>query len=224
MKHYDTFENIKYDGTLLGEEVWAFNKLDGQNFCAKFSPKQKSFTAFGSKTQSVDESSLQFGDTVRYFKENMSDTLTDIILSNSKKGGIFTGVQEITVFCEWYGDNSFSGFHVDGDMMHLAVIDVNLYKKGYIEPKPYYKMFSGFDNIELPELIYQGKLTQEFIKSIQENDWTKDGCLYPTVKEGVVVKRSTLMKGQHRPQAKIKTKWWLNELKARHPDNWEELE
>lgn len=223
MKHYDSFENIKYDGTLLGEEVWAFNKFDGQNFCAKFSPKQKTFTGFGSKTQSVDETSEQFGDTVRYFKENMNETLSDIILFNSKKGGIFTGVQEITVFCEWYGENSFSGFHKDGDLMHLPVIDVNLYKKGYIEPKPYYKMFSGLDNIELPEVIYKGKLTQEFIKSIQENDWTADGCLYPTVKEGVVVKRSTLMKGQRRPQAKIKTDWWLNTLKSKYV-NWEELE
>lgn len=224
MKHYDSFENIKYDGTLLGEEVWAFNKLDGQNFCAKYSPKLKEFTAFGSKTQSVDETSEQFGNTVRFFKSNMADELRDIILFNSKKGGLFTGVQEITMFCEWYGENSFSGFHKEGDEMHLALIDVNLFKKGYIEPKPYYKIFSDHTSIELPELIYQGKLTQEFIKSIQENDWTQPGCLYPTVKEGVVVKRSTLMKGQRRPQAKVKTKWWMDKLTESYPERWKELE
>jgi len=224
MKHYDSFENIKYDGTLLGEEIWAFNKLDGQNFCAKFSPKQKEFTMFGSKTQNVDESSDQFGNTVRFFKENMSETLADIILFNSKKGGLFTGVQEITVFCEWYGENSFSGFHIPTDEMRLALIDINLYKKGYIEPKPFNKMFSGFDNIELPEVIYQGKLTQEFIKSIQENDWTQENCLYQNVKEGVVCKRSTQMKGQRRPQVKVKTNWWLNKLTQSYPDRWKELE
>ena len=65
MKHYDSFENIKYDQMLLGEEVWAFNKLDGQNFCAKYSPKHKEFTMFGSKTQNVDETSEQFGDAVK---------------------------------------------------------------------------------------------------------------------------------------------------------------
>lgn len=41
MKHYDSFENIKYDQLLLGEEIWASNKIDGQNFCAKYYPKQK---------------------------------------------------------------------------------------------------------------------------------------------------------------------------------------
>lgn len=38
MKHYDSFENIKYDQLLLGEEIWASNKIDGQNFCAKYYP------------------------------------------------------------------------------------------------------------------------------------------------------------------------------------------
>lgn len=28
MKHYDSFENIKYDQLLLDEEIWAFNKIN----------------------------------------------------------------------------------------------------------------------------------------------------------------------------------------------------
>jgi len=98
MKHYDSFENIKYDGTLLGEEIWAFNKIDGQNFCAKFSPKQKEFPMFGSKTQNVDESSEQFGDAVKYFKTNLEERLKEILIKNSSKNGVFNGVKEITVF------------------------------------------------------------------------------------------------------------------------------
>ena len=72
MKHYDSFENVKYDLSMIGEEIWASNKLDGQNFCAKYSPKLKEFSMFGSKTQNVDESSEQFGEAVRYFKEHMA--------------------------------------------------------------------------------------------------------------------------------------------------------
>ena len=34
----------------------------------------------------------------------------------------------------------------------------------------------------------------------------------PYVKEGVVFKRSTLLKGQRRPSVKVKTKWWLDKL------------
>lgn len=222
MKHYDSFENIKYDGTLLGEEVWAFNKLDGQNFCAKYSPKQKEFSMFGSKTQNVDETSEQFGKAVEYFKTKMSDIIRDIIIENSKKRGVFNGIDEITIFCEWYGENTFSGFHVEGEELKLCLIDVFLKKKGYIEPKYFWELFNG--KVEIPEVIYRGKLTNEFIQSIQNNDWTNPNCQYPNVKEGVVCKRSTLMKGQRLPKSKIKTKWWLDKLTKLYPDRWKELE
>ena len=222
MKHYDSFENIKFDGTLLGEEVWAFNKLDGQNFCAKYAPKQKEFNMYGSKTQNVDETSEQFGDAVRYFKTNLYEPLVKKIRDNSGKGDVFTGVEEITVFCEWHGENSFCGVHSKEDDLRLTLIDVFLKKRGYIEPKPFYKLFD--DYLEIPEIIYQGKLTKSFIESINRNDWTNPNCEYPNVKEGVVCKRSTLMKGQRLPKVKVKTDWWLNKLKSTYPERWKELE
>jgi len=221
MKHYDSFENIKYDQLLLGEEVWAFNKLDGQNFCARYSPKHKDFVMYGSKTQNIDETSEQFGDAVRYFESKIAIPVRNIIRANSGKGDVFNSVEEITVFCEWFGENSFSGFHVEGDELRLSLIDLFLKKRGYIEPKPYYNMFK--ENIEIPELIYRGKLTKEFIDSIVNNDWTDPNCQYPTVKEGVVCKRSTLMKGQRMPKCKVKTNWWVNKLKSKYPNNFNEL-
>ena len=224
MKHYDSFENIKYDKSLLGEEVWASNKIDGQNFCAKYSPKQKRFEMFGSKTQNVDETSEQFGDAVRYFKNHMADTIRQIIIDNSKKGDVFNSVQEITIFCEWSGENSFSGVHQEGDEMKLYLIDVFLKQKGYIEPKIFYKLFEGHSNLNLPELIYKGRLTMDFVNSILNNNWNDTNCLYPTVKEGVVCKRSTLLKGQRLPKIKIKTNWWLNKLTEIYPERWKELE
>ena len=68
MKHYNSIPRIQDDGTLKGEEIWAFNKLDGQNFCVKYSPKRKEFGPFGSRKRLVDEGDVQFGDTVKYFK------------------------------------------------------------------------------------------------------------------------------------------------------------
>lgn len=109
--------------------------------------------------------------------------------------------------------------------MSLTLIDVFLKKKGYLEPKTFYKLFEGFETIKLPELIYVGKLTADFIQSINENDWTKDDCKYPTVKEGVVCKRSTLMKGQRLPMVKVKTNWWINKVHEKFPEEkWRELE
>ena len=93
------------------------------------------------------------------------------------------------------------------------LMDIFMEKKGYIEPKPYYEMFCLNDKIITPELIYKGSLNQAFINSINYNDWTEENCEYPTVKEGVVIRRSTIMKGQRMPKAKAKTKWWLTKLR-----------
>ena len=80
-----------------------------------------------------------------------------------------------------------------------------------MEPDTFLQLFSNTD-IEIPELIYKGQLTSDIINTIQENDWTEEDCKLPTVKEGVVFKRSTLLKGQRRPSVKVKTKWWLEKL------------
>lgn len=212
MKRYDSIDNVKYDKTLMGEEVWAFNKFDGQNFGVKYSPKNKEFTDYTSRNCNVDETHPQFGGAVKYFNKYYAERLKEIIAENSKKNGIFKGVEEITFFFEWYGENSFAGFHKDGDELKLALIDVFMKKKGYIEPKEFYELFGNEDAILTPEVIYRGKLTQEFITSINNNDWTQEGCQYPNVKEGVVIRRSTRMKGQRMPKTKTKTKWWINKL------------
>lgn len=225
MKHYDTISRIQDDGTLLGEMVWAYNKLDGQNFCVKYNPRGHKYGPYGSRKRLVDATDDQFGECVKFFENSCyRDELTKIVKENSGKKGLFTGVEEITFYFEWYGDNSFAGVHVPGDQMHLALIDVFLKKKGYIEPEPFYELFGKNSNIETPELIYRGPLTQEFIESIR-NNWDTDTPKYPNVKEGVVCRRSTLMKGQRMPKVKIKTKRWIEELHKRYTeDKWDELE
>ena len=221
MKHYDSIPRIDDDGTLKSEMVWGFNKLDGQNFCATFKSKNNCFVSFGSRTRTVDEHDDQFGEVVQYFKVHSYDEiLIKCVKDHWKKGEVFQGVEEITFFFEWYGPNSFAGKHDFWDAangyMKLPLIDVFLKKKGYMEPKDYYEIFNG--KIDLPELIYKGPLTAEIINDIKNNDWTQEGCKYPTVKEGVVFKRSTLMKGQRRPSVKVKTKWWLEKLHSMYTE------
>lgn len=213
MRHYDTINRIQDDGTLLGEEVAAYNKLDGQNICIKYSPKRKSFEQFGSRKRVFDENDEQFGDAVKWFKNSCyPELLSNIVTENSKKKGLFQGVDEITFYFEWYGENSFAGVHVPGEELKLALIDIFIKKKGYIELKPLQELFYSHKEIIQPELIYRGKLTKDFISDIQNNDWTQAGCKFPEVKEGVVCRRTTLLKGQKLPKVKFKTKWWMNEL------------
>ena len=213
MRHYDTINRIQDDGTLLGEEVAAYNKLDGQNVCVKYSPRKKVFDQFGSRKRVFDETDEQFGDAIRWFKNSCyPKLLSDIVTENSKKKGLFTGVDEITFYFEWCGEHSFAGVHVPGEELKLYLIDVYIKKKGYIELRPLEELFYSHKEILSPELIFRGKLTKEFIKDIQENDWTQPDCKYPMVKEGVVCRRTTLLKGQRLPKVKFKTKWWLAEL------------
>ena len=217
MRHYDTINRIQDDGTLLGEDIAAYNKLDGQNICVKYSPRKKVFDQFGSRKRVFDETDEQFGDAVCWFNNSCyPDLLRQIVTDNSKKRGLFQGVDEVTFYFEWYGEHSFAGVHVPGDELKLALIDVFLKKKGYIEVKPLEELFYSHKEIISPELIYRGKLTKEFIRDIQENDWTDPACKYPQVKEGVVCRRTTLMKGQRLPKVKFKTKWWMDELHKKY--------
>lgn len=217
MKEYNSIPRFFDDQTLHGEQVVAFNKLDGQNFRVKFNTKgtnKNQFTLFGSRHTLVDEDTEGFGNAVKFFKKNYEDVLRQIIICNSGKKGIFKGVEELTLFFEWYGDNSFAGFHQPDDKMHLAMTDMFLKKKGYIEPNDFIDIFCEDYRIETPDVIYIGKLDMDFVNSIVNNDWTQEGCKYPNVKEGVVIKRSTLMKGQKLPMCKVKTNWWINKLHA----------
>lgn len=218
MKHYDSIPRVQDDGTLKSEIVWGFNKLDGQNFCVTYHPKTAKFGPYGSRTTMVDETSDQFGDTVRWLKNSQyEEILNNIVRTRRGKKDIFNGIEEITFFFEWYGEHSFAGRHQEGDEMHLALIDVFLKKKGYMEPKDYYDLFNN-SGVELPELIYTGPLTAEIIEKIQNNDWTSENPEFPNVKEGVVFKRSTMMKGQRRPSVKVKTKWWIDKLHSMYSE------
>jgi len=220
MKHYDSIPRIQDDGTLKGETVWGYNKLDGQNFCVTYNTKKGTFGPFGSRTKTVDENHLQFGPAVNLFfnaSKAYPEVLSALVNKNCGKKEVFNGVDEITFFFEYYGENSFAGFHQNGDEMHLALIDVFLKKKGYIEPKEYERIFRG-TKIEMPELIYTGPLNSEIIEKVQNNDWTQPDAELPNVKEGVVFKRSTLMKGQRRPSVKVKTKWWLDKLHSMYSE------
>lgn len=226
MRHYDSISRIQDDGFLIGQSVWGFNKLDGQNFCVKFNVRKNIFDSFGSRKRMVDETDEQFGETVKMFKNSdIPTTLIELVKKNKGKNGIFSGTDEITFYFEWCGEHSFCGVHDPNDEMHLCLIDVFIKKRGYIEPKDFYEIFCTDDRIETPELIFKGVLTKSFIDEIWNNDWTQDGCKYPMVKEGVVCRLSSRLKGQRMPKVKFKTKWWIDKLHSKYPeDMWKELE
>lgn len=218
LRHYDSIPRIQDYTSLNGEMVFGFNKLDGQNFCVSYRPKHKNWGPCGSRTRTVDESDEQFSETVKWFNNSKYKAIIERVVANNRgKKQLFNGVEEMTFYFEWYGENSFAGRHQEGDEMHLALTDVFMKKRGYIEPKDFIDLFYE-SGIELPALVYKGPLNSEIIEKIQNNDWTQEDCEFPYVKEGVVFKRSTLLPGQRRPSVKVKTRWWLNKLHSMYSE------
>lgn len=218
LKHYESIPRIQDNTFLIGEMVTGYNKLDGQNFCVLYRPKHKIWGPCGSRTRTVDENDEQFGEAVRWFNNSgYKPILENIVANNRGKKQIFNGVDELTFDFEWYGPNSFAGKHQEGDNLRLALIDVFIKKRGYIEPRDFDGLFRD-KGIELPDLIFYGILNMDLINMIIENDWTQEGCMFPNIKEGVVFKRTTLLPGQRRPSVKVKTKWWLNKLHSMYSE------
>ena len=90
MRHYDSIPRIQDDGTLMGEMVWGYNKLDGQNFCVKYNPRTREFGPYGSRKAMVDETSEQFGDCVKWFEgSNYREILNNIVRTHRGKKDIF---------------------------------------------------------------------------------------------------------------------------------------
>lgn len=183
-----------YKPELMGEYVHAFDKLDGQSmrFEANFN---RGFYKFGSRTQMVDHKDEQFGKAVNLFMEKYSENLMYVFgrKYNQDRKAIFT------VFGEYVGPNSFAGRHVIGDPMDIVLFDVWIYKNGWVKPQ---KFIDNFGHLNIPKVVYEGEMTDEFIYDIQTNRYKLD--------EGVIAKGE---QDNDVFMCKVKTKSWLNKVK-----------
>jgi hypothetical protein len=178
----------------IGENIWAFDKLDGQNLRFEANSK-RGFYKFGSRTQMISDKDEQFGVGVNLFMEKYSEPLMNIFSKKWSKDKF----ANFTVFAELVGENSFAGKHDPNDELDVILFDVWIYKKGWIQPQ---KFIDEFGHLGIPNLIYKGELDDRIIKDIQENKFN--------LKEGVIAKgvdkNDTFM-------MKIKTKSWLQRVK-----------
>lgn len=184
----------------------AFDKLDGSNIRIKWTRK-RSFCQFGTRTQMLDESHQFFGGAITYFHDNMAEVLEPLIEKNWKNE------REIVFFAEWFGPNSFAGSHDEDDItnhrMKLVLIDclVGHKNRKFVLPQDFLKLFINV--VEIPKVIYEGNLSDEFIAEVRRGDYN--------VVEGVVCKgreRTGTARGNVW-MAKIKTESYLSRLKMK---------
>jgi len=164
----------------FGKPCIAFYKYDGSNLRFEWQRKGRAWLKFGSRSQLLSETDPVFGSGFHIFhgtfSEDMALALGDQIVTRVTKK--YPGMERIVAFCEYFGPTSFAGKHTPFESMELRLIDVSLYKKGFINPREFVKLFGSLR--ECAEVIYEGNLNQSFIDDVRKGR-------YP-VWEGVVAK------------------------------------
>ena len=126
-------------------DIVAFDKLDGSNIRAEWSPK-RGFYKFGTRKRMIDETDRHLGKAVLLIKEHYAKVLPKIFLSQRWH-------QNVVCFFEFYGDHSFAGQHRKEDNHKVVLFDVSVYKQGFVPPKDFIKLF---EDAGIPKVLYRG--------------------------------------------------------------------
>ena len=198
MKHYPRIPH--YNKGLFGQNCFSFNKLDGSSMRFEWN-KKRGFYKFGTRNVMIDKSNSDFSEAIDIFLNKYSEDLNSIFTKKYKS------VENFVVFGEFYGENSFAGKHIDSDKKDIKIFDISQYKRGIINPKEF---LENFGDLDIPELVYRGIYSEEFIKEIKNSN----------LKEGVVCKGTFKVKGSEIVwMSKIKTKEWLSKVKSLYGDS-----
>ena len=193
------------------KQMIAFEKLDGSNIRVKYTSK-KGFCLFGSRTQLIDETQPTLGGVVKYFNDNCKEPLEELFKKYYPKE------QEMEVFGEYVGPNSFAGFHTDPlDKMKFFLFDIMLIRKGrneFLSPQEFIKLTSKLNYVETPRVVYEGSLSDDFIARVRADEFSTF--------EGVVCKGRE-KSGAYRGgvwMCKVKTNTYLQMLKDKKGADW----
>ncbi len=124
------------------------------------------------------------------------------------RGLNFYDSEELIVFTEFLGDNSFAGKHQSSDAKRLVIIDVQT-ARGFVSPE---RFVSDLVDLPIARVVYRGKLTGKFAEDVRMGRFG--------VAEGVVCK------GENQGNiwmVKIKTNAYMIRLKEAFADRWEDF-
>lgn len=204
-----TYHSIpKFNEDYFGKYIFAFDKIDGSNFRAEWDRKlsKKSrftngFGKFGTRGETIKNTRNPFYEGVEIFKDKYSEELDNIFRTHKR----FLNIDKITVYGEFFGSKSFAGTHDWKEPHDVKLFDIFLYKKDYLAPSEFIKIF---ENLDICKPIFQGEFSKHFVNMIEDN--------YFDLKEGVVCKGSEDKKVF---MFKIKTNKWINRVKTIYGDS-----
>jgi hypothetical protein len=184
----------------------AFDKLDGSNFRAKWTAKRK-FDLFGTRTQLINENTPGWNEMIAIFRQEHEKAL-DKFFSRE-----FPNVREVSVYGEYFGENSFAGLH-KAEPHKIVIFDVLVGHKQrkFMRPQDFVKQIGSI--VEIPRVVYQGNLNDAFIADVRRNAFD--------TKEGVICKGTEPVGNAAGGiwMAKVKTQAYLDSLKERFGADW----
>lgn len=185
----------------IGEPCIGFYKYDGSNLRWEWTPK-RGWYKFGTRTQLFDETATPYNQAIPMFKQQIGEAVVEQILSSQRKK-----VERIIAFTEFFGPSSFAGTHDEIEPKELILIDVSVYKQGFLPARKFVDLFGQYS--WSPKIVYEGNMNYPFINAVRIGE-------YP-VYEGVVCKGIDW-------NAKIKTNKYLERLKGKFGDDWQKYE
>jgi len=203
MKQYSN--TPKYDLNHIGQHIFAFDKLDGSNFrvewnrtLSKKGTYAKGFKMYGTRNRVITHSNDQFFKMKELFENKYADKVNEIF----RKHKVYQNTDTVTLYGEFYGPNSFGGFHNWDEEHDIYFFDAFKYKRNFLTPSEFY---SEFRDISMPKLIYKGLFKEDFIKQVERNDFNLlEGVVYKFIENGKITR------------AKIKTLEWLEKIKLNY--------
>lgn len=184
----------------------AFEKYDGTNFHWRW---KGGWREFGTR-----RTTFSFGNDGEFFLAHPG--LEDAIETFWKDGFAinlneylhtrYSVEDEVVIFSEFFGQNSFAGTHKKDDIKQHIIFDIMVDKK-FLSPQELIKDYHQFN---IAKVVYSGKYTGRFVDDVRQGKYTKG--------EGVVCKG--IVDGQIY-MTKIKTNLYLERLKREFPKDWQ---
>lgn len=202
------------EGIPFGQKAVVFEKMDGSNLRFEWS-KNQGWYKFGTRTRLFDHTDPDFGTAIDIFLSRYGDKLDKIVCDAYKQ----FKVTAIIAYAEFFGPHSFCGQHSiewlnehisppieHNDPKNVILFDVNVHKKGFIDPERFIDLFG---HLGIPPVLYKGILTEDFVEEVRNGRFP--------VMEGVVCKGG---EGHKLWMAKIKTLNYLGRLKQVFQQNY----
>ena len=207
LARYPSIDGI-HKSSLLGQPCIAFEKHDGSNL--QFSWNQTDgWYRYGTRKRTVEKDNPLFGSAIEMFHKQYADG----ILQTIRKYKEYRNCKSLTAFCEFLGDKTFSGLHVDGDPKRLVLFDILVDDSQMVLPKDF---VAHFGNLDIAKVLYEGELSQQLIDDVRTG---KLDCNEGVVCKGVHSHQRRKGKTEHEVwMVKIKTEKWMQELQRRASD------